>query len=421
MPEAVVAEVRLSGKFVGAVSEEETGTITFEYDPTFARSGLEISPIRLPLSTKGPITFPELHRREAFGGLPGVLADALPDRFGNAVIARYFADRGRPEASLSPVQKLLYIGARAMGALEFAPAERLPRRKNEQEPLEIATLVAAARSVIEGSPQEAIPEILRVGASAAGARPKALILWNQGKDEIRSGFAKPKEGDEYWIIKFDGVGEPGKPDRTARPYNRIEYAYSKMAAVAGIDLPETRLIEEGQLGHFLTKRFDRHGPVRIHRHSLGGMQHVDFNAPGAFSYEAFIRTVLQLELGHTAIEQGFRRAAFNLAAVNQDDHVKNIEFLMDERGQWRLAPAFDLTHARGQGFTKRHQMTLGGKQDGFLREDLLKFGEFAGLRNDGKEILNEVSESLHIWPMVAKEAGISAETIREIQNEFRRF
>lgn len=418
MADYAVARVRLWQHDVGAVAEAPDGRVTFEYEPAFTRTGLEISPIMLPLSRRGPIAFPELTRMEAFKGLPGVLADGLPDRFGNAVITKYFTDRARPDAALSPVQKLLYVGERAMGALTFHPPERV--RPAEQEPLEIAELVRQARVVIEGKPGVAIPEMLRVGASAGGARPKALILWNPDSGEVRSGFARPRRGDEPWIVKFDGVGELGAPDETPKPYNRIEYAYSRLARDAGLAMPETRLIEQGAFGHLLVRRFDREGTRRFHLHSLGGMHHVDYNLPGAFSYEQFLRTILTLGLGYPALEEAYRRAVFNVVAVNQDDHVKNVSFLMDETGEWRLAPAYDLTFARGRGFTRVHQMSLHGKQDGFEREDLLALGAFAGIKADGAAIVDTVVEAVASWPAYAEEARVPQEENRFIEAHFRR-
>ena len=421
MPDAVVAEVRLWDRLVGAVAEEENGRVTFEYSAEFSTSRLEISPFTLPLRLRGPVTFPELARLEAFQGLPGVLADALPDRFGNAVIAHHFAARGTPEAALSPVQKLLYMGTRSLGALEFQPAVRFRDRKAEQEPLEIARLVAEARKLIEGRPDVAIPEIMRLGASAGGARPKAIILWNRRSNTVRSGVAAPGPGDEPWIIKFDGVGELDAPDETSKPYNRIEYAYSLMARAAGVEVPETRLVEERGLAHFMTRRFDRAEDRRIHLHSLGGMRHVDYNQPGSFSYEEYLRTVLALGLGYPAVEEAYRRTAFNLATVNQDDHVKNFAFLMDPEGSWRLAPAYDLTYARGLGYTRAHQMTLGGKTGRFEREDLLELGRTMGIRKGGAAILDQVTAGLAGWEHFAEEAGLHPNRVRFIASEFRRF
>jgi len=414
-----VARVYLWSHFVGAVAEADDGQVTFEYDPAFRRTGLEISPLRLPLSRQGPITFPELQRQDAFLGLPGVLADALPDRFGNAVIAKYFTDRGRPEDALRPVQKLLYVGKRAMGALEFRPPIPVARAA-EREPLVIADLVREARVVVEGRPHVAIPEIMRLGASAGGARPKALVLWNREQDRIRSAFARPHKGDEHWIIKFDGVGEPGVPDPAPQPFNRIEYAYSRLARDAGIELPQTRLLEEGGRGHLMVRRFDRVGTKRLHLHSLGGLHHVDYNLPGAFSYEQFLRTLLTLQLDYPAIEEGYRRAVFNVVARNQDDHVKNMSFLMDVTGAWRLAPAYDLTYAHGAGFTRQHQMSLGGKRDGFTRSDLLAFGQAFGIKRHGTDIVDRVVAALNRWPEYAAAAGVPGDRISAIGSEFRR-
>lgn len=417
-PAWVVAEVWIWKHFVGAVAESADGQVTFEYDPAFARTGLEISPLMLPLSRQGPLTFPELQRLEAFAGLPGVLADALPDRFGNAVIRKYFTDRGRPDDALRPVQKLLYIGKRAIGALEFRPP--LPvERAAERQSLEIAALVEQARVIVEGRPDVAIPEIMRVGSSAGGARPKALVLWNRGRHEVRSAFARPRPGDEHWIIKFDGVGEVDAPDPGPQPFNRIEYAYGRLARDAGLEMPEMALLEERGRAHLMVRRFDRVDHARLHVHSLGGLHHVDFNLPGQFSYEQFLRTILQLGLGHPAVEEGFRRAVFNVVAVNQDDHVKNISFLMDARGVWRLAPAYDLTFARGQGFTRMHQMTLQGKRDDFTRRDLLALGAAVGLKRDGGDSVDQAVAALAQWPAYARDAGVPADRIALIQSRFR--
>lgn len=419
MTDPVVAEVRLWDRRVGAVAEEEDGTVSFEYEPAFARSGLEISPFSLPLSLRGPVTFPELSRVDAFQGLPGVLADALPDRFGTAVIARHFADSGSPSAAASPVQKLLYLGTGSLGALEFQPVLPTPFRKPDQGALEIATLVEQARLLVAGTGEAAIPEIMGIAAPAGGTRPKAVVLWNPRSNGIRSGCAVLQPGEEHWIIKFDGVGELGAPDETPKPYNRIEYAYSLMARSAGLDVPDSRLFEERGFAHFMSRRFDREGERRFHLHSLGGMHHVDYNTPGRFSYERYLRTVLALGLGYPALEEAFRRTVFNLAAVNQDDHVKNLSFLMEETGRWRLAPAYDLTYARGLGVTRAHQMTLGGKTARFVREDLLALGGTMGLRKDGAAILAEVTGALREWKRFAEAAGLHANRVRFIASEFR--
>lgn len=422
MAEAVaVAQVWLWDRFVGAVAEDTNGAVAFEYDPEFARLGLEISPIKLPLSQRGPVTFPELARLESFSGLPGVLADALPDRFGNALIRKFFADRGEPDRALSPVQKLLYMGKRALGALEFRPAIKLRTKRAEQEAIQVAELVSEARRVVEGAVEVAVPQIMRVGASAGGARPKAIVRWNRDSNEIRSDFADPHPQDEHWIIKFDGVGDLDAPDPSPRPYNRIEYAYSRMARDAGIDVPETFLMEERRLAHFMVKRFDRDRGTRVHMHTLGGLHHVDYNQPGLVSYEQYLRTVLQLNCGYEALEEAFRRTVFNIAAVNQDDHVKNLSFLMDVSGAWTLAPAYDLTYAKGVGFTRVHQMTLADKSSGITRQDLLQMGKAMGIRHSGGHVVQQVADALARWETYASEAGVPAADAERIGAELRRF
>ncbi len=414
-----LAEVRLWGRTVGAVAELADGQVVFEYAEPFRRDGLEISPRNLPLAARGPQSFPALARLEAFEGLPGVLADALPDRFGNAIIRRYFAAQGRPDAAMSPVQKLLYIGSRAVGALEFQPALKVSRKAREAEALEVADLVAAARRVVEGRTEVVVPEIMRLGSSAGGARAKAVILWNPALNEVRSAFAPARDGDQHWLIKFDGVGELGDPDPAPRPYNRIEYAYTTLARNAGIEVAESHLLEERNLAHFMTRRFDRAGDLRLHMHTLGGMEHVDFNTPGLYSYEQYLRVVLSLGLGYPALEEAYRRACFNLLAVNQDDHVKNFAFLMDEQGRWRLSPAYDLTFARGRGYTRRHQMSFAGKRGGFTAGDFLDVGARFGLARDGSEILQQVGEALAVWPRTAAAAGVPEDRIRAIGGAFR--
>jgi serine/threonine-protein kinase HipA len=395
------------------VLEPEDGPPIFEYAEEFRSGGLELSPRFLPLSLAGPRTFPELARSAAFEGLPGVLADALPDRFGNAVIRRYFEARGTPQAALSPVQKLLYVGERAMGALTFHPAHKLPAAGRESEALELATLVSAARQVVEGSPEVALPEIMRISASAGGQRAKAVVLWNEASGELRSAFASRRPGDEDWLIKLDGVGEVGHPHPEALPFNRVEAAYAELARAAGIEMAPTRLLEEHGRAHFMTRRFDRVQGARLHMHSLGGMEHVDYNVPGLYSYEQWLRLLLELELGAPVLEQAFRRAVFNVLCVNQDDHVKNIGFLMGEDGRWRLAPAFDLTFARGQGYTRSHQMSLAEKRDGFAAADLLGLAERFGIRH-GARLVREVAEALRTWPARARETGVPGELIRFI-------
>ncbi len=403
--------------------------VVFEFAESFRNSGIEISPLSLPLITRGPQSFPALQRSPAFEGLPGVLADSLPDAFGNAIIARYFRDQGRSDAVLSPVQKLLYIGRRAMGALEFHPASDSARSTASSEALEIASLVEQARRVVEGDTTIAIPAISQVGASAGGARAKALIRWNRTTNAVRSGFAPARTDDESWLIKFDGVsGTSGGPDLSREfrptPYGRIEYAYSRIARAAGIDMAETFLLRERDFAHFMTRRFDRvqqhHGERRLHMHTLGGMLHVDYNFRQAASYEDLFRTIRVLGLGQPTVNEAYRRMVFNLMARNQDDHVKNIAFLMHPDGRWSLAPAYDMTWAMGGQWTQSHQMTVAGKGDDFSREDLLDIGAKFDVPHDGAATIADVSAALDAWPDEARDVGLDGSLITQMEREFRR-
>ena len=420
-----MASVRLWDQDVGAVAEGPNGRITFEYAEAFRKSALEISPIHLPLSREGPQEFPELARLKAFDGLPGVLADSLPDAFGNAVIKRYFAERGTPAAALSPVQRLLYIGTRAMGALEFHPAHATSTNHALEEALEVAHLVEEARRVIEGDTAVAVPEIMQLGASAGGARAKALILWERDVNRVRSAFAAPKEGEEHWLIKFDGVtdgtgGPRAQEDIRPGPFGRIEYVYSQMARAAGIEMAETHLLIEREFAHFMTRRFDRAGASRLHMHSLGGLLHRDYNVRGDVSYEDYFRAIRDLGMGQPAIDQAFRRMAFNVVAVNQDDHVKNFAFLLSPTGQWQLSPAFDVTFAKGNAWTRTHQMTLNGKDNDITRADLLAVGDVMDVPKAGAEIIDETVAALDLWKPKAHDVALSADWIAHVENLFQR-
>lgn len=421
-----MARIHMWGRDVGAVAEDRLGQITFEYSEEFRQSGLEISPIHLPLTRRGPIHFPELQRARSFAGLPGLLADCLPDAFGNAVIRRYFEQLGTPDAAMSPVQRLLYIGSRAMGALEFSPPLEGRNSRDADEALAIARLVEEARRVIEGDPDVAVPEMMRVGASAGGARAKALILWHRELGRVKSAYAPQHPGDEHWLIKFDGVtggvgGHVMTKEFVPGPYGRIEYAYSRMARAAGIEMPETFLLRERDFAHFMARRFDREGAARIHMHSLGGLHHADYNVRQVLSYEDYFRTIRLLGMGQPAVDQAFRRMAFHIAARNQDDHVKNVGFLMGPDGTWHLAPAFDVTWAYGGEWASTHQMTARGKDDGFTRDDLLAVGNAFDVPNDGAGILAEVEAALGVWESEARSAGLDRSWIDRIQSLFRHF
>lgn len=418
------AEIRLWGQTVGGVAELDDGQIVFEYDSGFRTSGLEISPIHLPLSTRGPVRFDELLRKEAFRGLPGVVADALPDAFGTTVIRAYFTARGEVRKAFSPVQHLLYVGVRAIGALEFHPAEPIPERAAEAEALEVSQLVADARRIIAGDPDVTIPEIYRIGSSAGGMRPKAVILYNPGQGTIRSAFAHAEPGDIPSILKFDGVedgGVEGEEDAVRlgepQPFNRVEAAYARMARAAGLQVVDVTVLEspEGH-AHLVIPRFDASGDGSLHQHTLGGLLHLDYHEPGASSYEEYLRTMLKLGQPPASIAEGYRRMVFNVLAINQDDHVKNLSFHMDRSGAWSLTPAYDLTFARGRGWTATHQMRVADKRHGVTHGDLMEVARAFGIRAPAR-IIQEIREAVARWPEFAREQDVPGPVIRKIQRE----
>ena len=416
----VHAEVRLWGRTLGGVVELDSGRIVFEYADDFRHAGLEPSPVKLPVSRRGPVSFEALADKPAFNGLPGLLADALPDAFGNRVIRAYFAARGREQLALSPVQRLLYVGERAIGALTFHPAEELPTRPAELQSLEIAALVADARRIIAGRPEVALPEIYRIGASAGGMRPKAVVLYHPATGDIRSAYAAPHPGDVPAIIKFDGVGDGTGPSADTlgrpQPYNRVEAAYASMARAAGIDMAGLSLLESGDHAHLLVRRFDFDGATRLHQHSFGGMIHLDYHEPGASSYEEYLRTILRLGLAQASIVEGFRRMVFNVLAVNQDDHVKNLSFHMGPDGRWRLTPAYDVTFAHGSGFTARHQMRVRDKTAGITMKDLLAVADLFDIRAPD-HIIERTRAALAGWNDAAATSGVPSDTACAIGRE----
>ena len=416
-----LAEVRLWGRTVGAVTEDEADRVVFEYDPAFRRTGLEISPRHLPLSLTGPVSFDELRRKESFRGLPGVLADALPDAFGRQVIRAYYTARGQEERALSPVQHLLYVGERALGALTFHPAEAGALASAEQEALDLAHLVADARAIVQGGkPTVAVPEIYRIGSSAGGMRPKAVVQYDPADGSIHSAFATPRAGAVHAILKFDGVGPDAPPGEMGRPqpYNRVEAAYAHMARDAGVHMSELTVLEtDGGYCHLLVPRFDLGAEGvpggRLHQHTLGGLLHVDYNEPGASSYEEYLRTILSLGMPQVAVNEGYRRAVFNVVARNQDDHVKNLSFHMSPDGRWSLTLAYDITFAAGSGYTARHQMRIADKLSEITRADLLALGRRFSVR-DAARMVEEAQSVVADWPRYAAETGVPADTVRSV-------
>jgi serine/threonine-protein kinase HipA len=414
-----VAEVRLWGRAIGAVSVEDSeSTAAFQYTPEFARSQIEIAPLMMPLAER-IYSFPGLNR-DSFHGLPGLLSDSLPDRFGNALIDAWLATQGRSPKSFDAVERLCYIGARGMGALEFLPASG--PRSRESRKVSIDALVQLASEVLsqrnrlnqsfaEEHTAETLRDILRVGTSAGGARAKAIIAWNRETDEVRSGQIAAGAGFDYWILKFDGVaGNRDKELEDPRGYGTIEYAYALMAREAGIDISECRLLEENGRRHFMTRRFDRlEGGEKLHMQSLAALAHYDFNMAGANSYEQAILMIRRLGLDMSVIEEQFRRMAFNILARNQDDHVKNIAFLMNKSGRWSLSPAFDMTYSFNPAgaWTSRHQMSMNGKREGFTLEDFREFARSASMKRGRAEaIVEEVSAAVRLWPQFAERADV---------------
>ncbi|MES9897726.1 MAG: type II toxin-antitoxin system HipA family toxin [Sedimenticola sp.] len=426
------ASVLLWGRVIGAVTWlDERELAVFQYTPAFAGSGIQAAPLTMPLQ-ETPYEFPAL-ARETFHGLPGLLADSLPDKFGNRLIDAWLATQGRSTGSLNPVERLCYTGSRGMGALEFKPTIKGAPSKTHK--IRIEALVDLANRVLDErisleekfagqDDQRAIEDILRVGTSAGGARAKAVLSWNPRTGEFRSGQAPVSKGFSHWLMKFDGVhGNRDKELADPQGFGRIEYAYSLMARNAGVTMEKCRLHEEGGRAHFMTKRFDRtDAGEKLHMQSLGSMRHYDFNQAGAYAYEQAIETIQWLSLPMEDIEQQVRRAFLNILARNHDDHVKNIAFLMDKQGQWRLSPAFDVAYSYNPSgaWTSRHQMSLNGKRDDFQVEDLVAFAQTAGLKKArAKALLREVASSVKEWGEYSRIAEVSANDRKRIAKTFR--
>ncbi len=429
---STLAGVRLWGRSIGAVSLADGAEVAaFQYTPEFAASGIEVSPVVMPLSNQ-VYAFPGLSRT-TFHGLPGLLADSLPDRFGNALIDAWLATQGRTPASFNAVERLCYTGARGMGALEFLPAAGPEARTADT--IQIDALVKLASEVLShrgtlaasfADPHQAaaLQTILRVGTSAGGARAKAVIAWNPVTHEVRSGQVAAGGGFEYWLLKFDGVsGNKDKELEDPKGYGAIEYAYYLMAQAAGVSMSECRLLEENGRRHFMTRRFDRlPDGGKLHAQSLCALAHYDFNDPGAHAYEQALLVIRQLDLGMAAIEQQFRRMVFNVIARNQDDHVKNIAFLMGRDGRWSLSPAFDMTYSYNPGgvWTANHQMSINGKRDGFTLDDLRGCAKSAMMkRGRAEKIVEEVRTAVMQWPDFAGKAGVTDDWTAQIKANHR--
>lgn len=391
----------------------------FEYSDGFQLSGIELSPLHMP-NGKTIYNFGALNR-DTFKGLPGMLADSLPDKFGNKLIDQWLEKQGRKPTDFTPVERLCYIGTRGMGALEFRPV--VGRHKEKSLPIQIDELVSLANKALsakgtlsaelDGSELEkkrAVEQIISVGTSAGGARAKAVIAWNRTTNEVRSGQVSTGDDFSYWLLKFDGVEENKDHESLADPvgFGIVEYAYYLMAVAAGIEMTECRLLQENGRSHFMTLRFDRlEGGGKVHMQSLCGMAHFDFNDSGAYSYEQAIGVMRDLKLPVTEMEQFFRRMVFNVVARNQDDHTKNISFLMDRKGAWSLSPVYDITYCNGAGWTSKHQMTVNGKTNNFDMADLLAVAAHADIKPPkAAKIISDVINTVKRWPEFAEQAGV---------------
>jgi serine/threonine-protein kinase HipA len=425
-----VAEVKIWGKLVGAVAwDQATGSAVFEYDPEFKRLGWDLSPLKMPIASgQNLFSFPELKKErnslyDTFKGLPGLLADALPDKYGNQLINIWLAQQGRPQESMNPIEMLCFIGKRGMGALEFEPAV-LPENKRSFS-IEVDSLVETAKKLLhqresfstnlEKDQQQAVMEILKIGTSAGGARPKAVIAWNEKTGEVKSGQTKAPKGFEHWLIKLDGVSEVQLG--SSHGYGKVEMAYYHMAKACGIDMMPSRLLEENGRSHFMTQRFDREeGGIKHHIQSFCALKHFDYNLVNSFSYEQLFQCMRELRLTYADAEQMFRRMVFNVIARNCDDHTKNFSFMLKQDGKWSLAPAYDLCHAYrpGSEWVSQHALSINGKRKDILKSDLETIG--ASIRcKDASDIIEEINQTVNRWKEFADEVQVEPRLRDEIQ------
>ncbi len=422
-----VIEVRAWGKLVGALAPDPNiGYYAFAYHPTWRRLGIELAPLTMPVTdSREAFIFPNLPEA-TFRRLPALFADALPDDFGNALIDAWMAEHGTAKSEVTTLDRLAYMGKRGMGALEFKPA--LGSHRESAAPLRMKFLVEEARKAVEGDlsadtrARAALANIIRVGASAGGARPKAVVAWNRVTNQIRSGQFDMASGFEPWIVKFDGIGKDFELG-TCGDYGRTEYAYYKMATQAGIVMSPCRLLEENDRAHFMTRRFDRDvergKTIKHHIQTLCAMNHLDYKQRGTHAYSQLFMTLSELGLGDDALQQAFLRMTFNVMSRNYDDHTKNFSFLLKQGRSWELAPAYDVTHAhnpRGE-WTYQHLMSVNGKFDGISRPDLLAEADRFGVPRK-EELLGDVRSALDNWTEHAKAAGLSEGKTDELGRDF---
>ncbi|MFN7494805.1 MAG: type II toxin-antitoxin system HipA family toxin [Cyclobacteriaceae bacterium] len=418
------AFIHLWKKRVGAVAwDSETGVASFEFDPAFAENAWDIAPIKMPIESSQTIfSFPEL-RNTSFKGLPGLLSDVLPDKYGSTLINAWLAHNGRPANSLTPVEMLCYIGERGMGGLEFEPA--MPKGKNTTTKLELDSLIDMATKILSGrqdfatsltgNEEKALLDILKIGTSAGGARAKAIIAYNPSTREVRSGQADAPKGFSQWLIKFDGVTD-NQLGVTAG-FGRVEMAYYLMTKDCGIEMTECQLLEENGRAHFMTRRFDRpDGKEKVHVQSFYAMQHFDFNDVLSFSYEQLFQTMRQLRLPYPQAEELFRRMVFNVIARNCDDHTKNFSFIMNKSGKWKLAPAFDICHAYRPASTwvSQQSLSVNGKRKDITVSDMLEVAQNMSIKKP-EAIIQQINGVVKKWPQYADKMRVKEDLRDAIQ------
>jgi len=423
------AFINLWNERVGAIAwNAGTGIADFEFEPAFLRRGLDIAPLKMPVNAaNGRIySFPELRDSQTFKGLPGLLADVLPDRYGNTLINTWLARNGRPADSMNPVEMLCFIGQRGMGALEFEPV--VPKGKNTSTKLEVDNLVEISEAILSGrknfhtdlsqDEEKGLLNVLKIGASAGGARAKAVVAYNSKTGEVRSGQAEAPKGFTQWLIKFDGVHDA--QFGTSREYGRVEMAYHLMALDCGIEMTECRLLEENGRAHFMTRRFDRvPDQGKVHVQTFCAMQHFDFNNVGSYSYEQLFQTMRSLRLDYPQAEQMYRRMVFNVLARNCDDHTKNFAFTMDKNGQWALAPAYDICHAYrpDSPWVSQQSLSVNGKRLDINRKDLLKVAKQMTVKKPD-EIISQIEKVLASWSDYAGQCHVEAVLQKAIAKTF---
>jgi len=415
-----VAEVRIWGELAGAVRWNPNRQIaSFQYSENFLKKGIDLSPVKMPVKNGNRIySFPELRRsgmeqNSTFKGLPGLLADSLPDRYGNQLINMWLAQNGRLEGSMNPVEQLCFIGDRGMGALQFEPAQF--QSDGGVFSIEVETLVNIAKKALSQKEKisvnlhedekMAMNEILKIGTSAGGARPKAVIAFNKETGEIKSGQAAVPDGFEHWLIKLDGVSDA--QFGSSHGFGRVEYAYYLMAVDCGVLMMESELLEENGRAHFMTKRFDRDGSNRHHVQTFCSIRHFDYSDLYSFSYEQLFQTMRMLKMTYPETEQMFRRMVFNVMSTNCDDHTKNFSFRLKQNGKWELAPAYDMCYSYDPGnvWVSQHTLSINGKNSEITKSDLMTVADANGVGKSDK-IINEIKETVGNWQYYAQKAGV---------------